>query len=348
MDSVELAPGYRISRIVKGNWQLAERHGGNFDPGAAIADMRRFVEAGITAFDCADHYAGVEDLIGAFRRENPEHARRIKVHTKIVPDSAILPRIGKSDIAHIVDRARRRLGQERLDLAQFHWWDYDIPGYVEAMAWLAELRREGKIDRIGVTNFDTLRLGEILAAGIEVASNQLQYSAIDRRPERGMVELCRKHRIALQCYGSVAGGFLSERWLGRPDPAPNFANRSLAKYRLIIDEWGSWDLFQELLRTLHAVGRRHDAGIGAVAIRAVLDKPGVATAIVGAPTAAHLASLARIGAIKLTDADRAEIDAVVGRGAGPAGDCYELERVKGGRHGSLNWTNQNLRGVGAP
>jgi aryl-alcohol dehydrogenase-like predicted oxidoreductase len=209
METVEPAPGYRISRIVKGNWQLAERHGGSYAAADAIPDMRRFVEAGIDAFDCADHYMGVEELIGAFRRRHPELARRIKVHTKIVPDSAILSGIAKSDIAHIVDRARRRLGQERLDLAQFHWWAYDVPGYVESMAWLAEMQREGKIDLIGVTNFDVRRLGEILVAGIKIASNQLQYSAIDRRPDRGMVELCRRHGIALQCYGSVGGGFFS-------------------------------------------------------------------------------------------------------------------------------------------
>lgn len=121
----------------------------------------------------------------------------------------------------------------------------------------------------------------------------------------------------------------------------------MTKYRLIIDEWGSWDLLQELLRALQSVGRRRAAGIGAVAIRTVLDRPGVATAIVGAPTAAHLAGLARIGEIALTDVDRAEIDAVVQRGRGPLGNCYDLQRIKIGRHASLNWTNQNLRGVGA-
>src|SRR5947199_1056172 len=55
---VTLAPGFVVSRIAKGNWQLAERHGAPYARDAAIDDMRRFVEAGITLFDCADHYVG--------------------------------------------------------------------------------------------------------------------------------------------------------------------------------------------------------------------------------------------------------------------------------------------------
>ena len=67
---IDLAPGYRISRLIKGGWQLAGGHG----PVAhahALADMAAFVEAGITTFDCADIYTGVESLIGRFRAAHP-------------------------------------------------------------------------------------------------------------------------------------------------------------------------------------------------------------------------------------------------------------------------------------
>ena len=81
VETVTLAPGYTISRVAKGNWQLAERHGSAYDREAAIEDMRRFVEAGINAFDCADHYVGVEELIGRFRREVPgARAQVARVH----------------------------------------------------------------------------------------------------------------------------------------------------------------------------------------------------------------------------------------------------------------------------
>src|ERR1700676_4120879 len=80
-----LSDGYSISRIVKGGWHLAGHHG-PVDPAGACKDMASFVEAGITTFDCADIYTGVEALIGDFRRAYPGLARLVQVHTKFVPD----------------------------------------------------------------------------------------------------------------------------------------------------------------------------------------------------------------------------------------------------------------------
>ena len=119
------------------------------------------------------------------------------------------------------------------------------------------------------------------------------------------------------------------------------------KYRLIIDEFGSWDLFQALLGTLKRVADRHGVSLTAVATRWVLDRPGASTAIVGARTNAHLDDLLKIAALRLDDADRASIEAILAQARGPAGDCYDLERVKGGRHMTIMWMNQNIKGVGA-
>ncbi|WP_218578378.1 aldo/keto reductase [Vineibacter terrae] len=347
VERIELAPGYAASRIIKGNWQLAERHGPPVERQAALDGMRRFVEAGFDTFDCADHYVGVEELIGDFRTAHPDLAQRLKVHTKVVPDRDVLPRIKRADIEFLIDRARQRLRMDCLDLVQFHWWDYAVAGYVESMGWLADMQKEGKIRLVGTTNFDVPRLREITAAGIRIASNQLQYSVIDRRPEGGMTAFARESGMALLCYGTVAGGFLSTRWLGVADPAPPLANRSLVKYRLILDEFGSWDLFQALLRTLDGIARAHGTSITAVATRWVLDRPAASAAIVGARTDAHLADLLAADALRLADADRAAIDSVIARSSGPAGECYALEREPGGRHAGIMWTNQNLRGVGA-
>jgi aryl-alcohol dehydrogenase-like predicted oxidoreductase len=341
-DVVTLAPGFVVSRIAKGNWQLAERHGAPYAKDTAIDDMRRFVEAGVTLFDCADHYVGVEQLIGDFRRRHPDHARRLRVSTKLVPDLESLPRLKRRDVERIVDTSLARLGRERLDLVQFHWWDYSVPGYVEAMHWLADLKAAGKVELIGTTNFDTVRLAEIVASGVPVATNQLQYSVLDHRPEHGMAAFCAAHGIRLLCYGTLAGGFIAERWLGAPEPRPPFANRSLVKYRLIIDDFGGWSRFQAVLAVLDAIARRHRVSLASVAIRYVLDKPGVAVAIVGARDAAHLDDL--VQAVALDDTDRTAIAAVVSQAPGPRGDCYDLERIPGGPHSSIMWKNQNAGG----
>jgi aryl-alcohol dehydrogenase-like predicted oxidoreductase len=334
-----LRPGYEISRVIRGGWQLAGGHGA-VDRAEALADLAAFCEAGIFTFDCADIYTGVEELVGAFRadyarRHGAEALRQVKVHTKFVPDLDVLPKIDKAHVRGIVDRSLSRLGMERLDLVQFHWWDYSVPGCVETALWLEELRREGKIHVIGGTNFDAPHTEALIAAGVPLASMQVQYSLIDARAENGLLDVCRRHDVHLLCYGSVAGGFLSDAWLGRPEPAPPFENRSLTKYKLIIDDFGGWALFQELLAVLRHVADRHGADIAGVASRYMLDRPGVAAVIVGARNRAHLAQNLAISSIRLTDEDRAEIASVLARRKGPEGDTFTLERDRTGRHGAI-------------
>jgi aryl-alcohol dehydrogenase-like predicted oxidoreductase len=334
MTRVQLAPDYDISRVLKGGWQLAGGHGA-IDVDAALRDTDRYVDAGITTFDCADIYLGVEALIGRWRHTRPAAAGRVQIHTKYVPDLDRLPTHSRADVVRGIDRSRQRLGLDALDLVQLHWWDYDVPGYLETGHWLAELRAAGKVRHIGLTNFDCERVAEFVDAGIPVVSHQVQYSVLDRRPAAEMAEYCARSGISLLCYGSLAGGFLSERWLDVPEPGDALENRSLTKYRLIIDEFGGWALFQRLLHVLRDIGRRHGVGIGAVAMRWVLDQPGVAAIIVGVRHAGHLPAITSALALRLTQEDREAIAAVQAGADGPAGDVYGLERIKGGAHASI-------------
>jgi aryl-alcohol dehydrogenase-like predicted oxidoreductase len=341
-----LAPGYEISRVIKGGWHLAGDHG-SIDPDRAIDDMAAFVEAGITSFDCADIYTGVEALIGRFRCERPGLARRLQIHTKFVPDLAELAAVDRRYVARIVDRSLERLGAERLDLVQFHWWDFSVERYVETAWELDRLRRAGKIAHLAVTNFDCVRLAEVVDAGIPVTAHQIQYSLLDDRPSHGMVDYCAGKGIGLLCYGTVAGGFLSERWLGRPEPTGGLGNRSLVKYRLIIEDFGGWSLFQELLAALAEVAARHAVDVATVASRMILDRPGVGAAIVGATNRAHLAEHQRLDRLELNAADRASIASVTDRRRGPKGDVYALERDRAGPHGRIMKYALNARAAAA-
>jgi aryl-alcohol dehydrogenase-like predicted oxidoreductase len=170
---------------------------------------------------------------------------------------------------------------------------------------------------------------------------QVQYSLLDNRPEHGLVAFCRESNVRLLCYGTVAGGFLSERWLGAPEPRPPFENRSLTKYKLIIDDFGGWALFQELLATLAAIARRHGSDIASVASRAILDRPMVAAVIVGARNPVHVASNAAMTGLTLDQADHDAIAAVLVRRQGPMGDTFTLERDRNGRHGAIMKYNLN-------
>ncbi|WP_224544507.1 aldo/keto reductase [Mesorhizobium sp. CA16] len=341
----ELGPGYKISRVIRGGWQLAGGHGA-IDGNQAVADLIATFDAGIWTYDCADIYTGVEELIGAARlrladERGLDAAARMKVHTKLVPDLERLATISRNYIRGIVDQSLLRLKTERLDLVQFHWWDYAQPRYVEAMGWLDELRCEGKVHNLGTTNFDTPRLAEILAAGIPVVSQQLQYSVLDQRPAHSLAAVAKTNGVSFLCYGSVAGGFLSEKWLGVAEPTTPLENRSLVKYKLIIDDFGGWDLFQQMLRALKSVGDRHRADIATIASAWVLEQPRVAAVIVGARNQAHALANANIMDIELDADDRARIAAVIAQGASLEGDVYALERDRQGRHGSIMHYNLN-------
>jgi aryl-alcohol dehydrogenase-like predicted oxidoreductase len=337
IESFELAPGYRIPRIIRGGWQLAGDHGA-VDRARAVVEIGAFVDAGLDTVDGADIYTGVEAIYGEFnalRRATGQPL--LKVHTKCVPDYDNLARVDAAYIRRIVERSLQRLQVQRLDLVQLHWWDYRVPGLVDAALALSALQREGLIRLVGGTNFDTPQTAAMRAAGVPLASMQVQYSLLDRRPERTLVAL----GVPLLCYGTLAGGFFCERWLGAPEPGPELTNRSLIKYKLVIDDFGGWAAFQQLLRACKAIADKHRVGIASVATRWVLDRPGVAAAIVGARYADHLRDTLAVFGLRLDGADQSLLAPILSAHSGPAGDTYSLERDKAGRHGRIMKYNLN-------
>lgn len=342
VERFDIAPGLNVSRIWKGGWHLSGGHG-DIDPAAAVEDMRAFAEAGITTFDVGDIYTGVEQMIGDFRKKYPALGKKIEINDKAVPDYDSLTTVTARQLEETVDRSLARLGVERVDMLQFAWWDTKRGDYIAAAKAYADIVKRGKARYLGGINFLTTEIKAMLDAGVPLVSHQLQYSIIDDRAERsGHIDLCLKHGIKLTCYGVVAGGFISERYLGVPEPGEPFANRSLRKYKLIIEDFGGWDLFQELLRTLKRIADRHKASIANVAMRYILDKPAVASVIIGAVNRNHLADHVELARVRLDDADRAAIAAVTGKRKGPDGDTYELERDKTGRHGRIMKYNLNV------
>lgn len=345
MKRIEIRPGYSISKVIKGGWHLAGGHG-IIDQNKALEDMYQFVKAGITTFDCADIYTGVEELIGKFRKKYQDEFQSgelapIQIHTKYVPDYSSLATLKKEDTVKIIDRSLRRLNVEQLDLVQFAWWDYQFPRYLETAVHLSELQKSGKIRHLGVTNFDTVKIKEMLNAGVEITTNQVQYSLLDRRVENSMSDLAQEHNIPYLCYGSIAGGFLSDRYLGTSDPTQPYENRSLTKYRLIIDEFGGYNLFQELLKVLRTIADKYHVGVAEIASKYVLQKPMVASVIIGARNNKHLNNLKKLDYFNLNNDDLEAISKIIDISKGPYGPFYELERDKTGKHGSIMKYNLN-------
>ena len=345
VETADLRPNHRISRVIKGGWQLAGDHG-EVRPADAIADMEAFLDAGITTFDCADIYKGVEEMIGHFiadvrKRRGAEVADRVMVHTKLVPDLGRLATIRPDEVEAIVDRSLKRLQIDRIPLVQFFWWDMTQGNPVEVLGVLKDCQAKGKIANLGTTNWDCPDMDRFIDAGLDVVSAQVQYSLLDRRPAATMAAWGKRRDVQILCYGTLAGGFLTDGWLGKSDPGFEFENRSLIKYRLIIDEFGPWDKFQELLRLLKSIGDRHGVALSTIATRWVLDQPQVAAAIVGARYARHLPKTLEVFGVTLDAADHAAISALLATAPGPQGPVYALEGDRSGRHGRIMKFNLN-------
>jgi aryl-alcohol dehydrogenase-like predicted oxidoreductase len=240
-----------------------------------------------------------------------------------------------------VDRSLRRLQIDRIPLVQFFWWDMAVGNAVEQLEVLKDCQRKGKIANLGATNWDAPVMDQFIDAGFDVVSAQVQYSLLDRRPAGTFADWGARRDVQILCYGTLAGGFLTENWLGKPDPGFVFENRSLIKYRLIIDEFGSWELFQSLLQVLQDIGNKHGVALSTIATRWVLDQPRVAGAIVGARYARHLPKTLEVFKVSLDAEDRAAIAAVLEQAAGPNGPVYGLEGDRNGRHGKIMKYNLN-------
>jgi len=324
-----LAPGFSISRLVTGLWQIAdmEREGRQLDLDRAAADLEQYAEAGFDSFDMADHYGSAELVAGRCLKRLAARGRpAANVLTKWVPEPG--PMTAGVVRAGVAERLSR-LDTTSVDLLQLHWWQFENPAYIDAMFELDQLRQQGLIRHLGVTNFDTHHLRVLAAQKLPILTNQVCFSLLDRRAAGQMSDFCLGHDIRVLAFGTLAGGFLSERWLGKPEPTPGeVSDWSKMKYKRFIDAAGGWAAFQNMLSALGTIAARHSVSIANVATRWVLDHPAVAAAIVGARLGETEHRTANLGTFDfaLDAEDGARLaDALSGLRAIP-GDCGDEYR----------------------
>ncbi len=322
-----LAPGLEISRVVTGLWQIAdmERDGRTIDLDAAARAMTPYIEAGFTSFDMADHYGSAEIIAGRCRALGDP--ARLQLFTKWVPKPGP---VSAADVRAAIERSLERLAMPAIDLLQFHAWNYADPSWLDALFHLQDLKREGLIRQIGLTNVDAAHLRVVLASGIEVVSNQVSCSLIDRRAAGRLAAVCAEFGVGLLAYGTVCGGWLSEKWLGKDEPAwETEGTWSQMKYGRFIREAGGWAALQRVLRAAKDVAARHDVSLTNVATRFIMEQPGVAAVIVGARLGerAHIDDNQRLCSFQLTSDDRAHLEAAIATLTPIPGDCGDEYRV---------------------
>ncbi|RDX43371.1 Aldo/keto reductase [Lentinus brumalis] len=315
VEQFTLSPATRLPRIWVGLWQLSSNAWGSA-PAQRVRDaMTTHMEKGYIAF--ADHYGPAEVLFGQFIRNLPADIPRPFGATKwcvFAPMEVTYERVQAA-----VDERRARMNTQRLDLLQFFWQDYRDRSYITAIEHLLKLRSIGKIRNLGLCNFDTARTEEICVTFGRgcIVSNQVQFSIIDVRPLHGMNDLCQRYGFKILAYGVLCGGLLTDRWLGKPEPElySGQLNPSQRKYLdVILKAWGTWDLFQRLLRLLRDIADRHGGvSIANIAVRWVLEHQFVGAVILGARLGLSDNSddNAMVFTFSLTERDKADIEVIL-------------------------------------
>jgi aryl-alcohol dehydrogenase-like predicted oxidoreductase len=291
-------------------WQVAGGHG-QINADSAISEMLEYHMSGFSTWDMADIYGPAEEFLGKFRKRlNENELSKVQALTKFVPSPGPMSR---SIVEHYIDQSIQRMNVNSIDVLQFHWWDYNDTSYLDVLHHLTKLCDEGKIKHLGLTNFDTERIQIMTEQGFTLVSNQVQFSIIDQRPDVKMIPFCQKHDIKLLTYGTLLGGFLSEKYLGASEPTgAELDTLSLQKYKNMIDAWGGWSLFQKLLAMLELIAQKHNVGIANVATRFILDKPAVAGVIIGVRLgiSEHRVENNRVFGLQLASEDNEKIKTV--------------------------------------
>ncbi|MFN6020089.1 MAG: aldo/keto reductase [Bacteroidota bacterium] len=318
-----------IPPVIIGLWQIAdiERKNANFNPASVVENMEAYLDAGLNFFDMADHYGSAEIIAGLLYKKRKEEGKSLPVlATKWVPKPG---HNSKDIVKDAVTLALNRLQVNQLDLLQFHAWDYTDPSWIETMFYLDELRKEGYIKALGVTNMDTVHLKMAIDSNIPIVSNQISHSLFDQRAVNKMIPYCLENKIRVLCYGTVAGGFFSNKWLGKVEPSiENLPTWSLMKYKRFQEEVCDWKQFQDLLEQLDGISKKLDLSIAQLASLYIKEEFHCNSVIIGARLGEleHITENKQVSNMGLDEESKLEIAHCLKQFNSVNGDCGDEYR----------------------
>jgi len=325
--------GMSITRAGFGAWAIGGPEWaagwGPQDDDASIAAIRRAVECGINWIDTAAAYGlgHSEELVQRALEPLPL-AHRPYVFTKcglVWDEAGTLSLVGReSSIRRELEDSLERLGVERIDLYQMHWPPKDDTPLESYWQTLLDLKREGKVRAVGLSNHDAAQLEAAEALG-HVDTLQPPFSAIRREAAAAELPWCEEHGTGVIVYspmqsGLLTGSFSVERAAKLPENDWRSRNAEFAGDKLARNLW--------LANALESVANRHLATVPAVAVAWTLAWPGVTGAIVGARNAEQVDGWIDAAALELTADDMREIAAAIeasGAGSGPKMPVLEVQ-----------------------
>jgi aryl-alcohol dehydrogenase-like predicted oxidoreductase len=303
--------GLKVSEISLGNWIT---HGGQVDDDAAHACVHAALEVGITTFDTADVYAGTkaEKVLGAAlagtRRADLEICTKVFWPTGRGPNARGLSR---KHMMESIDGSLRRLGTDYVDLYQAHRYDHETP-LEETMQAFADIVRHGKALYVGVSEWSApqLRAGHALAAqlGIQLISNQPQYSALWRVIEAEVIPTSRELGISQIVWSPIAQGVLTGKYLpGRPPPEASRATDDVGGGADMVRRWIG-DEVLERVQLLTPIAADVGVSMAQLAVAWVLANDNVASAIIGATRPEQVVDNAGASGVELDAETLARVD----------------------------------------
>jgi aryl-alcohol dehydrogenase-like predicted oxidoreductase len=278
----------------------------------------------VTFFDSAELYGDgySEQLIG---RALGGVRDEIVIASKAAPDH-----FAPDELRAACERSLGCLGTDRIDLYQLHWPHPEIP-VAETLGVMAELREEGKIRAIGVSNFGPHDLAEALAAGVPIASNQLAYSLLFRAIEFEILPLCVEESISVLCYSPMLQGLLTGKFAAADDVPVDRARtrhfsceRRDARHGEPGAEAGTFAAVAQVRRVADLIGEP----MANVALAWLLAEEGVASVIAGGRSPAQALINARAADLELSPdvvADLAAATDALKQTLGPNADMWQTD-----------------------
>ncbi len=309
------ASGVETSAIGLGTWAIGGENWGGTDPGKAIEAIQTSIDEGIDLIDTAPIYGFgcSEELVGQAIKGRRD---QVTLATKCglvwggqkgdfffeSNRGTVHKYLGADSIRTEVEASLRRLGTDRIDLYQTHWQDITTP-IAETMSALVDLKKEGKIRAIGVSNVTPVQLSEYLRHG-PIASAQEIYSMVDRELEADLFPLCARNDVGVLAYSPLAMGLLT----GKTMPNREFKDGDVRKgNRRFSGE--SVTKVNAFLAQIEPIARAHQISIVQLVIAWTLHQPAITHVLCGARDAAQARENAAAARVALTPAEIAGITA---------------------------------------
>ena len=296
-----------VSAIGLGTWAIGGKFWGHTDESAAIAAIQKAIDSGINLIDTAPIYGDghSEEMVGKAvkgRRHQVIIATKCGVRLK---EAMLINDLTPKSLRKEVEVSLKLLGTDVIDLYQCHWPDPNTP-IEDTMAEMAKMKTEGKIRAIGVSNFDAALLKKAQKVA-QLASNQVQYSLLNRDIEKELIPFCREQDIGILTYGPMGGGILS----GKYKQKPKFEEGDARSFFYNYYQEPQWTKVQALLKELEKIAARHGKPIAHVAINWVRQQPGITSALVGARSPQQAEANADAGSWQLSAEELSGINKTV-------------------------------------